>query len=93
MNQTKDIQYGKFQDQKEIIDISLDFILSNKYEYGPDFEDKNKEYAVSKINTQDNISRIYFSFKIKGFATSGEEYVEIDSEEAKKVAGLWTKKS
>ena len=44
MNQTKDIQYGKFQDQKEIIDISLDFILSNKYEYGPDFEDKDKEY-------------------------------------------------
>ena len=80
MNQTKDIQYGKFQDQKEIIDISLDFILSNKYEYGPDFEDKDKEYAVSKINTLDNISRIYFSFKIKGFATSGEEYVEIDSE-------------
>ena len=33
MNQTKNIQYGKFQDQKEIIDISLDFILSNKYEY------------------------------------------------------------
>ena len=80
MNQTKDIQYGKFQDQKEIIDISLDFILSNNYEYGPDFEDKEKEYAVSKINTRDNISRIYFSFKIKGFATSGDEYVEIDSE-------------
>ena len=53
MNQTKNIQYGKFQDQKEIIDISLDFILSNKYEYGPDFEAIDKEYAVSKINTLD----------------------------------------
>ena len=49
MNQTKEIQYGKFQDQKEIIDISLDFILSNKYEYGPDFEDKEKEYIQSVI--------------------------------------------
>jgi hypothetical protein len=80
MNDLKEINYGKFIDSKEIIDISLKFILSNKYEYGPDFEEKDKTYDVAKIQTSNDISRIYFNFKITGFANPGEEYIEIDSE-------------
>ena len=80
MNDLEKINYKKFQDSKEIIDISLSFILSNKYEYGPDFESKEKYYSVSNIETDNEISRIYFSFKIQGFSSSGEEYIEIDSE-------------
>ena len=45
MNDLKNLNYGKFQDSKEIIDISLEFIISNKYEYGPDFEEKEKNYS------------------------------------------------
>ena len=51
MNDLKNLNYGKFQDSKEIIDISLEFIISNKYEYGPDFEEKEKNYEVKKIDT------------------------------------------
>tara|TARA_B100000579_G_scaffold285594_1_gene236688 strand:+ start:11763 stop:12593 length:831 start_codon:yes stop_codon:yes gene_type:complete len=80
MNDLKNLNYGKFQDSKEIIDISLEFIISNKYEYGPDFEEKEKHYEVKKIDTSNDISRIYFDFKIQGFANPGEEYIEIDSE-------------
>ncbi|MEC7838047.1 MAG: hypothetical protein VX523_04945 [Chloroflexota bacterium] len=80
MNDLENLNYGKFQDSKKIIDISLNFIISNKYEYGPDFENKDKQYTVSKIETDNDISRIYFSYKIQGFSNSGEEYIEIDSE-------------
>jgi len=80
MNDLENLNYGKFQDSKKIIDISLNFIISNKYEYGPDFENKDKQYTVSKIETDNDISRIYFSYKIEGFSNSGEEYIEIDSE-------------
>ena len=80
MNDLKNLNYGKFQDSKEIIDISLEFIISNKYEYGPDFEEKEKHYEVKKIDTSNDISRIYFDFKIQGFSNPGEEYIEIDSE-------------
>ena len=80
MNDLENLNYGKFQDSKKIIDISLNFIISNKYEYGPDFENKDKHYTVSKIETDNDISRIYFSYKIQGFSNSGEEYIEIDSE-------------
>lgn len=80
MNELKNLNYGNFKNSKEIIDISLDFIISNKYEYGPDFENKEKKYEVTEIQTNDDISRIFFRFRIKGFSNPGEEYIEIDSE-------------
>ena len=69
-----------FRIKRKIIDISLDFILSNKYEYGPDFEDKDKEYTGSHKYARIIFQEFIFRSKIKGFATSGERYVEIDSE-------------
>ena len=80
MNDLKNLDYGKYQDSKEIIDISLEYILSNKYEYGPDFEKKEKNYKITKIQTSNDISRIYLNFQIEGFTNPGEEYIEIDSE-------------
>ena len=46
MNDLENLNYGKFQDSKKIIDISLNFIISNKYEYGPDFENKEGKYQL-----------------------------------------------
>ena len=75
-----DDDYDAFSDRNEDEDEEMQEEHDSDAESEEEDEDKDKEYAVSKINTRDNISRIYFSFKIKGFATSGEEYVEIDSE-------------
>tara|TARA_B110000116_G_scaffold31979_1_gene24186 strand:+ start:2592 stop:3431 length:840 start_codon:yes stop_codon:yes gene_type:complete len=74
------IDYKSFSNFKEKIDIGFDFILENLYEYGPDFQDKNKIYSVSNIESKNDITRIYINFTVDGFPNAGEEYIELDNE-------------
>ena len=74
------LDYKKFIDHKDLIDNAHKHLIDNEYEYGPDFRNKEKNYSVNKIETKDNVSRVYFDFAISGFSELGLEYVEIDSE-------------
>ena len=80
VEQNIDIDYKNFSDFKEKIDIALSFILENIYEYGPDFQNKNKRYSISNIESKNDITRIYINFNVDGFSNLGQEYVELDNE-------------
>ena len=73
------LDYKKFIDNKDLIDNAHQHLIDNEYEYGPDFRNKEKNYSVNKIETKDNVSRVYFEFAISGFSELGLEYVEIDT--------------
>jgi hypothetical protein len=77
------LDYGKFSREKEKIDIAFNHIINNEYEYGPVFQKTEKKYSVKKIETSSTtplISRLYFTFQIDKYDESGDEYVEIDSD-------------
>ena len=77
------LDYGKFSSDKEKIDIAFSHIINNEYEYGPVFEKTEKTYTVTNIETSSTtppVSRIYFTFQIDKYDETGEEYVEINSD-------------
>ena len=77
------LDYGKFSSDKEKIDIAFSHIINNEYEYGPVFKKPEKKYTVNNIETSSTtspVSRIYFTFQIDKYDETGDEYVEIDSD-------------
>ena len=77
------LDYGKFSSDKEKIDIAFTHIINNEYEYGPVFKKPEKKYTVNNIETSSTtspVSRIYFTFQIDKYDETGDEYVEIDSD-------------
>ena len=77
------LDYGKFSGEKEKIDIAFSHIINNEYEYGPVFEKTEKIYTVTNIETSSTtplVSRIYFTFQIDKYDETGDEHVEIDSD-------------
>ena len=77
------LDYGKFSSDKEKIDIAFTHIINNEYEYGPVFKKPEKKYTVNNIETSSTtppVIRIYFTFQIDKYDETGDEYVEIDSD-------------
>jgi len=77
------LDYGKFSSHKEKIDIAFSHIINNEYEYGPVFKKPEKKYTVNNIETSSTtppVIRIYFTFQIDKYDETGDEYVEIDSD-------------